>query len=85
MGPNIKHVGGAYWDFSDHHIALTELALKEALEIQDFQVERVIDRFLPYTMVNRRRYPRLFVSLYLSFPLAWRIMGKQFLVIGRKA
>jgi SAM-dependent methyltransferase len=85
LGPNIKHVGGAYWDFSDHHIALTELSLKEALEIHDFQVERAIDRFLPYTMVNRRRYPRLFVSLYLSFPLAWRIMGKQFLVIGRKA
>jgi SAM-dependent methyltransferase len=85
LGPNIKYVGGAYWDFSDHHLALTELSLKEALEIQDFQVERVIDRFLPYTMVNRRRYPQMFVSLYLKFPIAWKIIGKQFLVIARKS
>lgn len=84
MGPNIKYVGGAYWDFSDHHIALTERSLREVLEIQGFQVERSLDRFLPYTMVNRRRYPRMFVSLYLAFPLAWKIIGKQFLVIARK-
>ena len=85
MGPNIKYVGGAYWDFSDHHIALTERSLNELLEIEGFEVERSIDRFLPYTMVNRRRYPRMFVSLYITFPLAWKIMGKQFLVIARNA
>jgi SAM-dependent methyltransferase len=85
MGPNIRYVGGAYWDFSDHHIALTELSLKEALEVQEFQVERVVDRFLPYTMVNRRRYPQMFVSLYLKVPIAWKIIGKQFLVIARKS
>jgi len=84
MGPNIKYVGGAYWDFSDHHIALTERSLQEALEVQDFQVERAIERFLPYTMVNHRRYPQMFVSLYLGFPLAWKIMGKQFLIIARR-
>jgi SAM-dependent methyltransferase len=84
MGPNIRYVGGAYWDFSDHHIALTDRSLKEALEIQGFEVERAIDRFLPYTMVNRRRYPRLFVSVYLGIPLAWRFFGKQFLLIASK-
>ena len=26
MGPNIRHVGGAYWDFWDHHLPLTELS-----------------------------------------------------------
>src|SRR5487761_1897732 len=26
MGPNIRFVGGAYWDFFDHHLALTELS-----------------------------------------------------------
>src|SRR5204863_8077474 len=31
MGPNIKYVAGAYWDFFDHHVALTELSLAEAL------------------------------------------------------
>lgn len=84
MGPNGKYVGGAYWDFWDHHIALTERSMVEVLEIQGFQIEAVIDRFLPYTMVNTRVYPIFLVSLYLMFPLAWKVMGKQFLVIAKK-
>lgn len=84
MGPNGKYVGGAYWDFWDHHIALTERSMVEILELQGFRVESVIDRFLPYTMVNVRAYPLFLVSLYLMFPLAWKVMGKQFLVVARK-
>lgn len=84
MGPNVKFIGGAYWDFWDHHLPLTDSSLTELLVLQDFQLERVIDRFLPYTMVNKRRYPVLLVSAYLRFPPAWRIFGKQFLVIARK-
>jgi SAM-dependent methyltransferase len=84
LGPNSRYVGGAYWDFWDHHIALTERAMTEILEIQGFRMEKVIDRFLPYTMVNARRYPALLVALYLELPLAWKIMGKQFLVIAKK-
>ena len=84
MGPNEKFVGGAYWDFWDHHIALTERSMAEVLEIQGFQVESVIDRFLPYTMVNSRAYPTFLVTLYLMFPPAWKILGKQFVVVARK-
>lgn len=84
LGPNTRYVGGAYWDFWDHHIPLTDRSLSEALEIQGFQLEQVFDRFLPYTMVNSRQYPLALVTLYLLFPLAWKFMGKQFLVIARK-
>ncbi len=84
MGPNGKYVGGAYWDFWDHHIALTDRSMVEVLEIQGFQVESAIGRFLPYTMVNTRAYPVFLVSLYLKIPLAWRIMGKQFLIVATK-
>lgn len=84
MGPNIKYVGGAYWDFWDHHLPLTHSTLSEALRLQGFEIERVIDRFLPYTMVNQRRVPSLLVRAYLKIPVAWRLFGKQFLVFGRK-
>jgi len=84
MGPNIKYVGGAYWDFWDHHIALTERSMTEVLELQGFQVDTVIDRFLPYTMVDARPYPAALISLYLMVPLAWKLIGKQFVVMGRK-
>jgi SAM-dependent methyltransferase len=84
MGPNVKFVGGAYWDFYDHHLALTELSVKEVFEASGLQVESVRPRFLPYTMVNGPTYPQIFLRMYLALPLAWRIMGKQFLVIAKK-
>jgi SAM-dependent methyltransferase len=84
IGPNARLVGGAYWDFWDHHLPLTHEALAEALRIHGFRVVSSLARFLPYTMVNRRPVPIALVSLYLHFPLAWRIFGKQFLIVGRK-
>jgi SAM-dependent methyltransferase len=84
MGPNVRFVGGAYWDFWDHHLALTEGALSEALQLQGFRIESAVPRFLPYTMHNRRRVPMSLVGLYVKFPLLWRWWGKQFLVVGRK-
>jgi SAM-dependent methyltransferase len=84
MGPNIKCVGGAYWDFYDHHLALTELSLKEAFEAAGLQTESVRERFLPYTMVNAPAYPLALLRLYLAMPFAWKVLGKQFLVIARK-
>jgi SAM-dependent methyltransferase len=85
MGPNIKYVPGAYWDFWDHFIPLTENALAEGCRQEGFQIEECIDKFLPFTMVNQPQYPVFFIDLYLLFPLAWRILGKQFLVVGRKS
>jgi SAM-dependent methyltransferase len=84
MGPNIRFVGGAYWDFFDHHLALTELSLQECFETAGFRVEYVLDRFLPYTMVNAPQYPVALLRLYLQFPLAWKRFGKQFVVIAAK-
>ena len=84
LGPNIKYVGGAYWDFWDHQVALTEASLAEVLESLGFKMERVVPRFLPYSMSTGRQYPLVFLRLYLQLPVAWRFFGRQFLVVGRK-
>lgn len=84
LGPNIKCVGGAYWDFWDHYLPLTELSLSEALHTRGFSIERCWDKFLPYTMVKGREYPAWVLRLYLKLPLAWRLFGKQFLVVAVK-
>jgi SAM-dependent methyltransferase len=85
MGPNIKFLPGAYWDFYDHHIALTELALVEVMKKCGFKIELVRPRFLPYTMSNRANYPLWMLRLYLALPAIWPVFGKQFLIVGRKA
>ncbi len=84
LQPNIRFVGGAYWDFLDHKVALTERSLGEAAEVAGFEVERMIPRLLPYTTKSRMpQHPRL-VRAYLAFPPAWRLMGKQTLMVARR-
>lgn len=84
MGPNIKFLPDTYWDFWDHEVALTELSLREILEIIGFEVVECRDRFLPYTMVGSAPKPLWTVGLYLRLPVAWKIFGKQFLMVAQK-
>lgn len=84
MGPNIKYIPGAYWDFFDHNIALTELSLQEAVELAGFRSIRIIDRFLPASMVKVPHYPLWFIPVYLKLPWVWPWFGRQFLVIVEK-
>jgi len=84
LGPNIKHLAGKYWDFFDHHTMLTEASLGEALAITGFELQQVVERFLPFTMVNALRYPLWMLRVYLAMPFLWRVFGRQFLVVARK-
>jgi len=84
LGPNIKYLPGAYWDFWDHYLPLTELSLREALENRGFSVERCVGRFLPYTMAGGPQYPLWCLRLYLKLPWAWPIRGRQFLLVVTK-
>ena len=84
MGPNIKFLPGAYWDFIDHYLPLTELSLLELMKKCGFDAELCLGRFLPYTMSGGRQYPIWMLRIYLALPFAWRLWGKQFLVVARK-
>jgi hypothetical protein len=84
LQPNIRLVGAAYWDFLDHHTALTEKSLVEACELAGFATRRLITRFLPFTMTGRLPDAPFLVRAYLRFPPAWWLMGKQTLYIGEK-
>jgi SAM-dependent methyltransferase len=82
--PNIRYVGGRYWDYFDHHLPLTHESLAEALELTGYEVEKVVPKFLPYTVKDAPfEVPPLLIRLYLKVPLAWRFLGKQMLVIAR--
>lgn len=85
MGPNIKYVPGAYWDFWDHHIMLTELSASEIMKIVGFDIVKCIPRFLPYSMSRKRNPPLAAIQLYLKLPIIWPVFGKQFLVVAEKS
>ena len=84
LGPNISVLKGRYWDFWDHHVALSDQSLGELFEVRDLMIEKSISRFLPYNMVRVRKRPLFLVSLYLKCPLFWKFFGKQFLIVGKK-
>ena len=84
MGPNISVLKGKYWDFWDHHVALSDQSLCELLQIHDFTIEQSETKFLPYNMVRVKERPLFMVSLYLRFPILWKLFGKQFLIIAKK-
>jgi SAM-dependent methyltransferase len=84
LQPNIRLIGGSYWDFIDHQTALTEKSLAEAAVMAGFKTKRVITRFMPYTTKSRLPQHPLLVRAYLAFPPAWWLMGKQTLYLGEK-
>jgi SAM-dependent methyltransferase len=84
LQPNIRLIGGSYWDFIDHQTALTEKSLAEAAVMAGFTTKQVIARFLPYTTKSRIPQHPLLVRAYLNFPPAWLVFGKQTLYLGEK-
>lgn len=82
LGPNIRVLGGPYWDFWDHYLPLTERSLGEGLELTGFRLSECRPRFLPYTMARDRKAPMWMVSLYLQLPPLWALFGRQFLVVA---
>lgn len=84
MGPNYRYCAKEYWDCADHYVALTHVAIGEHLYAAGFEPERIIPRYLPYSFRGILPPSPALTRLYLRAPLAWRLLGKQFLVIGRK-
>ncbi len=84
MGPNIIVLKGQYWDFWDHHVALSEQSLCELIQIHDFTIEQSYSKFLPYNMVRAKERPLFLLSIYLRFPFLWKLFGKQFFIVAKK-
>jgi SAM-dependent methyltransferase len=82
LGPNIRYAPGAYWDFFDHLIPLSDRSLAEAVRLHGFEVTEAVARFLPWSMAGRTIPPELVIRAYLKMPFAWPLVGKQFLVVA---
>jgi dolichol-phosphate mannosyltransferase len=84
LGPNVRVLPGDYWDFWDHHVAISDRSLTELLETRGFQVTDAVPRFLPYTTRSSLPQAPWLVRLYLAFPPMWRVLGGQFLIRAEK-
>jgi SAM-dependent methyltransferase len=84
LGPNIRFLAANYWDFWDHYLPLSDFSLAEGLESHGLPIELCLPKFLPYTMARGSQPPIAFIRMYLRMPLAWTLLGRQFLLIARK-
>ncbi|WP_165219504.1 class I SAM-dependent methyltransferase [Aquisphaera insulae] len=84
LGPNIAACAAEYFDYFDHHLALTDRAVAEALELSGFHVEVQRPRTLPFSFRSKLPSAPWLVRLYLKFPIAWRFFGAQFFLVARR-
>ena len=84
MGPNFRYCSREYFDMADHTLIFTHRAIAEHLYAAGFEPERIEARFLPYSFTGRLPPSPALTRRYLQTPAAWRVLGKQFLVIGRR-
>ena len=85
MGPNFRYCRNEYFDMADHTVILTHNAVAEHLYAAGFEPRKIVPRFLPYSFNGRLPPSPALTSRYLRMPFAWRLLGKQFLLIGQRA
>lgn len=84
MGPNFRYCADEYFDCADHNVVLTHVGVEEHLYAAGFEPVTVTPRFLPYSFRGRLPSGPSLTRAYLQRPWAWRVLGKQFLVIARR-
>jgi SAM-dependent methyltransferase len=84
MQPNLRYAPGEYWDYYDHVLPLTDRSCFEAFAKAGYRVEELIDRFVPFSTSSKLPQAPWLVRAYLAFPPAWRLLGRQFVIVGRK-
>jgi 2-polyprenyl-3-methyl-5-hydroxy-6-metoxy-1,4-benzoquinol methylase len=80
MGPNFRYCTTEYFDCADHVTPLTDRSTAEHLYGAGFRIEEVIPRFLPFSFRSKFPASPFLTRTYLRSPLAWRLLGRQFLI-----
>jgi SAM-dependent methyltransferase len=84
MGPNFRYCMKEYFDMADHNVILTHMGVQEHLYAAGFDIASSEAQFLPYSFRGRLPPSPALTRRYLNTPLAWKLLGKQFLVVGQR-
>jgi SAM-dependent methyltransferase len=83
LGPNFRYCAREYFDCADHVVPLTHVSVAEHLHAAGFDVEQILPRVLPYSFRGIFPPSPTLTRVYLRLPPAWRVLGKQLLVLAR--
>tara|TARA_Y100000310_G_scaffold172911_1_gene173014 strand:- start:7715 stop:8344 length:630 start_codon:yes stop_codon:yes gene_type:complete len=80
--PNYRYANKEYFDDYTHKTAHSHISIKDLLEANGFSIEKMIARFLPFSLKSKLPKSKLLTKLYLMSPI--KPFAKQMLVIARK-
>jgi ubiquinone/menaquinone biosynthesis C-methylase UbiE len=82
--PNLRYAPGEYWDYYDHVLPLTDRSCAEAFAKAGYEIVEQVARFLPFSTATRLPQRPWLLRAYLACRPAWRLLGRQFLLVARK-
>lgn len=82
LQPNFRHAHKNYFDDYTHVSVWTDVSLTECLRSDGFRIDRVIPKFLPFSLDSNFPVHPLLIRLYLWSP--WRPRAGQMFVVARK-
>ncbi len=83
--PNFKYAAREYFDDYTHRQIFTDMSLADLLSASGFTPEKVVARFLPFSVKsNGPKWPWL-LKVYLSLPPALRPRAGQMYIVARKS
>jgi len=80
----IKYMSIVLRDCSDHKLILSHIAVEKFLYSKNYKIITTNLKFLPFSFRGIFPPSPVLTKVYLRFPLFWKILGKQFLVIAEK-
>jgi SAM-dependent methyltransferase len=80
--PNFKYSYRSYFDDYTHVQIFTEASLRDLLAASGFQIEKVVARFLPFSLKSSGPKWRWLFRLYLALP--FRLFAGQMYIVARK-
>ncbi|MEJ7764183.1 MAG: class I SAM-dependent methyltransferase [Acidimicrobiales bacterium] len=84
LGPNFRYCASQYFDCADHIVPLSHVSVAEHLHAAGYEVGRIVPRFLPFSFRSALPPSSRLTAAYLRLTPAWRLLGKQLLVLARR-
>jgi len=83
LQPNFRYTSKKYFDDYTHISMWSHVSLSEFLDSQNFKIEKIFKKFLPFSMNSRLPALPFLIWLYLKLPVKF-FAGQMLLIAGKK-
>lgn len=85
LNPNIRFSTSDFWDYYDHFLPLSDRSVAEGLQLANFEIEKIIPKFVPNTIKDALPKSPILLKIYLHTPMLFPIFGRQMFIVAKKS